>query len=61
MRIAHSPSAFSFHLFGGLFVLPPPDGLPVVLGLPPGPFAFVDIILRINCCPTCMPFGFAPT
>lgn len=26
------------YLLGGAFVLPPPDGLPVVLGQPPAPF-----------------------
>lgn len=26
------------YLLGGAFVLPPPEGFPVVLGQPPGPF-----------------------
>jgi hypothetical protein len=33
------PTKFYFLGFGGLLSLPPPDGLPVVLGLPPLPFA----------------------
>ena len=32
------------HFLGGLLVLPPPEGLPVVLGYPPAPLNFVFIL-----------------
>lgn len=42
------PAIFCIHFFGGLFPLPPPEGLPVVLGPFTGRSTFFSIIFFLS-------------